>query len=285
MLELVPSRPRDLMGLPIGRVLPLRRRATVGPVIFLDHMGPVELGPGHNVDVPPHPHIGLATLTWLFDGALIHRDSLGSEQRIEPGDVNWMTAGRGVVHSERSPKDERGTTRAFHGLQSWIALPSSHEDVAPSFAHHPRATLPRLRAGAAEVTLVAGSAFGATSPVEVASPLVWALAELPAGGELPLPPEGDECGVYALDAPLTIADEAVAARTLAVFGAARPATVRATADTRVLLVGGDRLEGPRHIDWNFVSSSPERIRAARERWRARRFDPVPGETEFVPLPD
>ncbi len=282
-MKILQAREKDLMGLPIRRLLPARSQRTVGPWIFLDHMGPTTLAEGKGVDVPPHPHIGLATVTYLFEGAFLHRDSLGSRQTIVPGDLNWMTAGRGIVHSERSPDTERAPSRPIHGLQAWVALPQAHEEAAPSFAHHPRASLPSWREGGNELCLIAGEAYGHRSPVEVLSPLFYVEARLARGSELKLPDAMEECGVYVIGGQLSVAGEGLAAYEMGVFDSERP-SLRAESPSHVVLLGGDRV-GERLISWNFVSSSKERLERARDDWRAQRFDPVPGESGFMPLPE
>lgn len=281
----VPSRPRVIGGLPVGRVLPWFRRRSVGPFVFLDHLGPIELAPGAPFDVLPHPHIGLATVTYFFAGEALHRDSVGSRQMIVPGDVNWMSAGRGIAHSERSTDAQRSRGGALHGMQFWVALPRAHEDAEPWFAHHPAATLPLLELGEhVRVRLLAGAAWGARSPVAVASPLFQADAELDAGARLELPRDLGARAVYVASGAVAIDGEVHGARELLVLAPAASALV-ALEPARVLLFGGEPLPEPRLIEWNFVASSRERIDAAKRAWRERRFPRVAGETdEFVPLP-
>ncbi|HMM36713.1 MAG TPA: pirin family protein, partial [Thermoanaerobaculia bacterium] len=263
MSELSPATPidarlRDIGGFTVRRLLPWRGRRMVGPFVYFDHMGPVRLEAGRGVDVLPHPHIGLATVTYLYEGALLHRDSLGSEQVIRPGDVNWMTAGRGIVHSERTPPAERASGPRLHGLQLWVALPTADEEIEPSFRHHPGATLPELDRDGVRLRVMAGSAWGATSPVEVRSPLFYVDAAMPAGSELPLPDEHAERAVYVVEGALGAAGASAGSGRMLVFAEGAVVTLRAEAATRAVLVGGAPLDGPRHIDWNFVGSSRER---------------------------
>jgi redox-sensitive bicupin YhaK (pirin superfamily) len=280
------ARPREVGGFTVGRVLPSAQRRMVGPFIFLDHMGPARLPPGQGMDVRPHPHINLATVTFLFDGELIHRDSLGSQQAIHPGDVNWMTAGRGIVHSERSSEEARRAGPSLHGIQCWVALPKEQEEIAPTFHHHPGDSLPAFNQGAARVRLVAGTAYGSTSPVAVLSPLFFAEATLPAGGTLPLPEEHPERAVYVVEGTIASRGGDHAPGQMAVFRAGARAVVTAQTNARLILLGGAPIEGERHIWWNFVSSSRERLERAALDWKEGRFAKVPGdEEEFIPLPD
>ena len=269
-------------GFMVRRSLPAAQRQAVGPFLFFDHFGPVEFGAGEAFDVRPHPHIGLATVSYLFEGALLHRDSIGAVQRIEPGAINWMTAGRGIVHSERTPVELRGHARRLHGVQLWVALPEADEAAAPRFEHTPAAAMPRIEAGGAGVTVLVGSAFGATSPVAASSPTLLLDIELRAGAALALPP-ATERAVYGVDAPFRVGDEAVPPRQMVVLDAGEAATLAADAPARVLLIGGDPL-GHRFMWWNFVASDRARIEQAKDDWRAQRFAPVPGETDFIPLP-
>jgi len=275
----------DLGGFQVRRLLPQLRARRVGPFVFFDHMGPAQFAPGHGIDVRPHPHIGLATVTYLFRGAMEHRDSLGNVQTIRPGDVNWMTAGRGIVHSERSPARERSAGDFVHGIQTWVALPQHAEEVEPSFHHHAASSLPRFRVGDATLTLIVGTAFGETSPVATFSNMFYLAAEIPAGGAMVLPAEHVERAVYAADAALHVGDRDLAPTQLAVLPAGEDVEIRAKSAAQVILCGGDPLDGDRHLYWNFVSSSRERIERAKADWKAMRFAAVPGETEFIPLPD
>jgi hypothetical protein len=282
-------RPRDLGDFSVRRLLPAPGLQTVGPFIFFDHMGPADFGPGQGVNVRPHPHIGLATVTYLYEGAFMHRDSLGTAQVIRPGDVNWMIAGRGIVHSERTPdevRDAAGHTRA-HGIQTWVALPRAHEEVAPSFAHHPAATLPRIVADGVQLTVIAGTAFGRRSPVEVLSPTLYVdVLFTAAGASCTLDEEHEQRAVYVAQGAVDIEGARHAEGQLAVLEAGTTVVIRAAEpQSRVMLAGGAALDGPRHIWWNFVSSSRERIEVAKQQWREQRFPPVPGDPERIPLPD
>jgi redox-sensitive bicupin YhaK (pirin superfamily) len=271
-------------GFNVRRLLPHLLARHIGPFVFFDHMGPVQFAPGRGIDVRPHPHIGLATVTYLFDGAIRHRDSLGSVQDINPGDVNWMTAGRGIVHSERTPDAERAAGQALHGIQIWIALPKSAEEIAPEFHHHPAASLPVIERDGVHLRLVTGEALGLRAPVRVFAPMFYFAAEFSAGGKFVLPPEYAERAVYALDADLLIDGEPLAQGRMAVLEAGRDVEISAPAAARAVLFGGAPLDGERHLYWNFVSSSRERIEQAKQDWLAQRIGQVPGETEFIPLP-
>ena len=285
MTEFFTPRLHDLGGFTVGRVLPNARRRSVGPFVFFDHIGPAVLGGDQPVAVRPHPHIGLATVTYLWEGAMMHRDSLGSVQEIQPGDVNWMTAGRGIVHSERTPERLRGIDHAFHGLQTWVALPLEHEDAEPSFAHHPKATLPMVNLPGVELTIVAGDGFGQRSPVRVLSETLYVSIDLEAGAQLRIPAEHAERALYPVGGELRLDDEPLPLNTLAVLDAGSEPVLRAIESSRVMLLGGAPLDGPRFVWWNFVSSTRERIEQAKSDWKSGRFAAVPGETEFIPLPD
>jgi redox-sensitive bicupin YhaK (pirin superfamily) len=276
--------PRDLGGgFIVRRLLPAAERRSIGPFVFFDHFGPVVAGPQDAHDVRPHPHIGLATVTCLFEGAMLHRDSTGAVQRIEPGAVNWMTAGRGIVHSERTPDDLRGQIRRSHGLQLWVALPEEDETLPPAFVHTPAADLPVLEVGGARLRLLVGEAFGAVSPVAVRSPMLYLHADLDAGDAFPLPLAAERA-VYVVDGAVELDGVPLAPQTLNVVPPGEEPLLSASGPARVALVGGAPL-GPRFVWWNFVSSRAERIRQAAQDWAAGRFDPVPGETDFIPLPD
>jgi redox-sensitive bicupin YhaK (pirin superfamily) len=273
-------------GVNVRRVLPTAARRMVGPFIFVDHMGPLRLPPGHGMDVRPHPHINLATVTFIFEGELLHRDSLGSEQPIRPGAVNWMTAGRGIVHSERSTASARASGPAMHGMQLWVALPTAEEERAPSFHHHPESTIPAIERQGARLRVIAGSAYGVTSPVETLSPLFYVEAQLERGAELALPDEHRGRAAHVVSGAVATAGATHGAGRMVVFREGASARVRALEAARVMLLGGAPLDGERHIWWNFVSSSKERIERAKEAWRERRFPVVPGdEIEFTPLPE
>jgi redox-sensitive bicupin YhaK (pirin superfamily) len=286
--RVIEPRPRDLGGFTVRRLLPAPGLQTVGPFIFFDHMGPAEFGPGQGVDVRPHPHIGLATVTYLFEGAFLHRDSLGTAQVIRPGDVNWMVAGRGIAHSERTPaemRDAHGRTR-LHGIQTWVALPADREEVEPSFSHHGAAQLPRIERPGMRLTVIAGTAFGQRSPVEVFSPTLYVDAVLEAGATLEIEAEHAQRGCYVVQGCVEIGGVRHTEGQFIVLGeGAGAVTVAAPEPARLMLAGGAALDGARHIYWNFVSSSPERIEAAKRDWRERRFAPVPGDPERIPLPD
>jgi redox-sensitive bicupin YhaK (pirin superfamily) len=290
-LEIViPGRRRDLVGgFQVQRVLPYSQRRMVGPFIFLDQMGPEVLRAGAGLDVAPHPHIGLATVTYLFEGELLHRDSLGTVRMIRPGEVNWMTAGSGIAHSERTPPELRQTGSKLFGLQSWVALPTRDEETEPAFAHHGAGELPIIEGEGKRVRLIAGSLYGARSPVATRSEMFYADAKLEAGARLQLPADHEERAVYIVTGSVGLADHSRAfnAGELLVFKPGEAITLRAGSDApaRLMLLGGARLDGSRHIWWNFVSSSKERIEQAKENWQAGRFAPVPEETEFIPLPE
>ena len=289
-MELLKPHSRDLGGgLMVSRVLPGapygQPHQMVGPFIFFDQMGPTTVAAGQNVDVRPHPHIGLATVTWLFEGELVHRDSLGVVQPISPGDVNWMTAGRGIVHSERHDPERKKSARPMFGIQSWVALPKSREDDAPAFRHHPAATLPRIRRPGVEMRLIAGEAWGERSPAETASRMFYVAAEMQAGATLALPADYEERGVYLVQGDVLIADSPLPEKNLALLPAGEEIAVKAKSASRLMLLGGEEMDGPRHIWWNFVASSREKLEDAKRRWRAQEFPPIPGETEFIPLPE
>ena len=270
----------------MGRVLPAEARRHVGPFVFFDHMGPADFAAGHGLDVRPHPHIGLATVTYLFDGEIVHRDSLGSHQPIRPGDVNWMTAGCGIVHSERTGPELRRTGSRTHGLQLWVGFPLAHEETEPEFHHHPATTLPSLEVSGARIRVLAGSAFGETSPVKSFSPLFYSDVVLPAGRELPLPHEREERAAYVIDGTIACGSERAERGRMIVFAPGAHMALHAITDARIALLGGAPLDGERHIWWNFVSSSKDRIEQAKEDWKEGRFPKVPGdEAEFIPLPE
>lgn len=281
----IAARPRRLDAFEVGRVLPAPVRRMVGPFAFFDHMGPAQLDPGLGMDVRPHPHIGLATVTYLFEGEILHRDSLGSLQPIRPGAINWMTAGRGIVHSERTPAEVRAQGPKLHGLQLWVALPREAEESEPAFSHHPTDTIPELSSPGVRVRVLAGSAYGVTAPTPIASPLVYVEAHLEAGARFELPP-ATERAVYVIEGELRSGDRTVPPRTMAVLRSGTTGALTATAPTRMVLIGGEPLGEPRFIWWNFVSSSQERIVQAAHEWKEQRFPRVPGdEKEWIPLVD
>lgn len=272
-------------GFTVRRMLPVLQVRHVGPFVFYDHMGPVELPPGKGMDVRPHPHIGLATVTWLFDGIIRHRDTLGSLADITPGAVNWMTAGRGIAHSERTPPQARRDGQRMHGIQVWVALPHADEDVAPEFHHHDAESLPRISQAGTQLVLIAGTAYGKASPVKVFAPMFFIEAQLEAGASLMLPAEHLERGVHVIDGEVTWGDVTIGSAQMATQSGESSPTVHATQATRLMLFGGAPLDGERHLWWNFVSSSRERIEQAKADWVAQRFGKIPGdEHEFIPLP-
>jgi redox-sensitive bicupin YhaK (pirin superfamily) len=277
---------KDLGGsFRVHRLLPALARQSVGPFLFLDHFGPLNVTPGMDLDVRPHPHIGLATVTYLYDGALMHRDNLGSEQCIEPGAINWMTAGRGIVHSERRPADLAGRSYVLHGLQLWAALPRSLEETAPAFSHTPAAALPSLGGDGYTGRVLVGSAFGLQSPVETASPTLYLDLALSAGASLTMPPLAREIAIYPIDADVSVDGRGVPRRVLAVLDAERPARIDAGRATRLVVIGGDPLDGRRHMWWNFVSSHKERILAAAADWAAGGMARIADDDTFIPLPE
>lgn len=284
---LIQGRAHDLGGgFAVRRVLPSVKRRMVGPFIFLDHFGPMDVPPGGGMEVRPHPHIGLATVTYLFEGGIFHRDSLGYAQAIRPGDVNWMTAGSGIVHSERTEPEMRATGFRMHGVQTWVALPKSHEETAPSFEHVEAARLPAWQEGGTALRLIVGTYGGRTAPTTHFSPIFYVGVEAPAGAKLAIPPEHQERAIYIADGAFTIGDRQLVVGDLAVLAPGQAAETIAGADgAKAMLLGGATMDGPRHIWWNFVSSSKERIEKAKADWRDQRLGKVPGDDEFIPLPD
>ena len=279
-------RARDLGGFEVRRALPSARKQMVGPFIFFDQMGPALMQPGQGIDVRPHPHIGLATVTWLFDGSIYHRDSLGSSQPISPGELNWMTAGRGIVHSERTAPPELARERKVFGIQSWVALPKQFEETAPAFDHVEAHKLPVVDERGISARIIAGSLYGATSPVKTHSDLFYADVQMAAGSALPLPVEHEERGVYVAEGEIEVAGQSFMEGRLLVFRPGDHITLRAKSNARVMLLGGEPMDGPRYIWWNFVSSSKDRIEAAKDDWKQARFAIVPGdEKDFIPLPE
>jgi redox-sensitive bicupin YhaK (pirin superfamily) len=289
---MISPRRRDLGGFEVGRVLPFAKRRNVGPFVFFDHMGPAGFAPGHGIDVRPHPHIGLATVTYLFEGSFMHRDSLGSVQPIRPGDMNWMTAGRGITHSERTMPEQRAAGHRVHGIQSWVALPKNAEQSAPSFKHHPAATLPVVKQPGARLRVIAGSAFGVTSPVEVQTPTIYVDADLDAGASLTLTPEHQERAIYVADGAVDIEGTVLPALQMAVLTEGADVTIKATAKTRLMILGGAPLDGPRLMWWNFVASEDALLEHAKANWTkgpgenfGGQFILPPGDDqEFIPLP-
>ncbi len=281
---LIEPKTRDLGEFTVRRSLPDKRRQRVGPFIFFDHMGPAEFQPGTGVNVRAHPHIGLATITYLFEGEILHRDSLGYVQPIQPGAVNWMTAGKGIVHSEKVTDAVLASGQRLHGLQTWVALPLAAEEVEPTFQHYPAGDIPAVSIEGVDIRVVLGSAFGVSSPVATQSETLYVEVILEPGQSVAIP-EAEELAVYVVEGSVAINQELVDAGVLAVLEDGASGTVTAATQARIMFAGGDALDGERIIWWNFVSSSRERLEQAKEDWREQRFDAVPGETDFIPLPD
>ena len=282
---------RDIGGFEVRRALPTARRRLVGPFIFFDRMGPAILRADQALDVRPHPHIGLATVTYLFEGEILHRDSLGSLQAIRPGDINWMTAGRGIVHSERTSPELRAAGSSVHGIQLWVGLPRVDEEAPPAFHHHPGSTLPTVREPGVEIRVLVGEVFGQRSPVRTFSRLAYADVRLAAGASLDIPAEAGQRGIYVVDGGITTDGKRFSAAHLLLFHPGQRVHLQADAASRFVLLSGDPFPEPRHLYWNFASSSAERIEQAKRDWRERRgdvdgpFPLVPGdEREFIPLP-
>jgi len=282
----VQARLRDVGGFSVRRVLPSPERKLVGPFIFYDHLCRVSFPPGQGLDVRPHPHIALATITYLFEGAFLHRDSLGSAQLIRPGDVNWMIAGRGITHSERTPPDLRATGGPLHGIQCWVALPQKSEEMQPSFEHHPKATVPELMLPGAELHVIAGTAYGVQAPTTVLSPTLYVHARLSAGATLAIDETHEERAVYVASGAVELGSSRLLEGSLAVLPRGQHVSIYSPAPADVMLLGGAALDGERHVEWNFVSSSLARLAQAKDDWRAGRFPKVRGdEHEFIPLPE
>jgi redox-sensitive bicupin YhaK (pirin superfamily) len=276
---------RDIGDFTVRRALPAKELRAIGPFVFFDHMGPVVFNKGQAMDVRPHPHIGISTITWLFAGAIHHKDSLGFDVTIQPGEVNWMTAGSGIVHSERSPAAERRGHAQLAGIQAWVALPKAREEMAPAFHHYAAESIPQLNDKGVTLTLIAGSAFGKTSPVVTPSATLYAEITLTATSVIVIPPLAEERGLYLYSGEIDIAGVSYKEGTLVAFKPDAPVTIRAVTNVGCMLLGGDALDAPRHLYWNFVSSDLERIEQARNDWREQRFAAVPGDSEFIPLPD
>jgi redox-sensitive bicupin YhaK (pirin superfamily) len=282
----IEPRLRDLGdGFSVRRVLPFAKRRAVGPFVFFDHFGPTVFAPGQGMDVRPHPHIGLATISYLFEGEILHRDSLGNAQPIRPGEVNWMTAGRGIAHSERTPPDLRPRGSRLGGIQSWVALPRAFEETAPRFAHYEKDAQPTIEGEGKSLRLLAGSLFGKRAPVEVFSGMFYADAEMQSGAALDLGMEHAERAVYIVAGSVEFSGARHEAGRMLVFRTGAPVVLTAREAARLMLLGGESLDGPRHIWWNYVSSSKERIEQAKADWKAGRFAKVPGDDEFIPLPE
>ena len=271
-------------GFTVRRLLPDARQRSIGPFVFFDHFGPVAEVPGVNHDVRPHPHIGLATVTYLYDGAMMHRDSLGTEQRIEPGAINWMSAGKGIVHSERRPVDLRDKHYVNHGLQLWVALPRDHEDSEPSFSHTPAHAIPEISLGDAEIRVLVGEAFGETSPVATLSRTLYLDVMLPVGGTLELPALAAEMAIYAVLGGLSVDGRTLGEGAMGVLAPGLSVRLAASQACRFAVIGGDPPDGQRHMWWNFVSSSKQRIIEASQDWEAQRMGSVPGDNERIELP-
>jgi redox-sensitive bicupin YhaK (pirin superfamily) len=279
-------RARDLGSFEVRRALPSAQRQMVGPFIFFDQMGPSEFLLGSGMDVRPHPHIGLSTVTYLFDGEIMHRDSLGTELPIRPGELNWMTAGRGIVHSERTAPEMRATGSKLFGIQSWVALSANDEETIPDFVHYDAGRMPVLDGDGKTVRLIAGSILGASSPVKTSSPMFYADVALQAGAAVPLDPDYDERAIYTVSGEVEISGDVFPPGQLLVFRPRDRITIRARSDARFMMLGGEPMDGPRFIWWNFVSSRQDRIEQAKADWKAARFDTVPGDgAEFIPLPE
>ena len=278
------AKAKDIAGFPVRRALPAIERRMVGPFVFLDQMGPTHLAPGQRLDVRPHPHIGLSTMTYLFEGEILHRDSLGTVQMIRPGAINWMTAGRGIAHSERTPTEAAGATALF-GIQFWIALPKSHEEMDPDFLHLEAGELPVLTDRQVSVRIIAGTAFGHSSPLRAPHPMLCMDVALAKNATWRLPADYPERALYVAAGEIEVGGASHGQGRLLVLPEGYLAKVRAVFDARLIVLGGEPLDGPRHIWWNFVSSSKDRIEQAKLDWKLGRFAGVPGETDFIPLPE
>jgi redox-sensitive bicupin YhaK (pirin superfamily) len=283
--QLIESKAKDLGEFSVRRTLPAPNRQRVGPFIFFDHMGPVDFPSGSGVAVRPHPHIGLATLTYLYEGTILHRDNLGCVQPIEPGAVNWMTAGRGIVHSERTPPDLYASGSRLHGLQIWLALPLEQEETEPSFSHYPAETIPVVESDGSRVQVVAGTALGVTSPVVTASDTLYLSAWLDAGASLDVPTDVEERAVYVVSGQIRISERELGVGAMAVLEQGVPVRIEAVEPSIAVVLGGASLPGERFLYWNLVSSSRERIEQAKDDWKNGRFEKVPGDDEFIPLPE
>ncbi|WP_408095504.1 pirin family protein [Peredibacter sp. HCB2-198] len=280
----IEPRVKDI-GIPVRRILPWAKKRMVGPFIFLDEMGPVFLhAPNDHIDVRPHPHIGLSTLTYLFEGSLYHRDSLGSEQEILPGEVNWMTAGKGIAHSERETASARSKDRSLHGLQFWVALPKSVEDMDPTFFHYDSNLIPKIETGAALIDVVAGTYAGQTSPLIAHSPMIFLIARANKEGMLHIPSNGHELAIYVVKGTATINGEKTSENKMVVFNTGSDLAIEHSADALIAVIGGEPFPEERYIYWNFVSSSKEKIEKAKRAWEDGSFPQVPGDAEKIPLP-
>ena len=284
MTTLVAPRVHDLGGFEVRRAVPSIQARSVGPFVFVDHMGPALFEPGRGIDVRPHPHIGLATVTFLWAGTITHRDTLGSVQDIRPGDVNWMTAGRGIAHSERTPPDVRGAPHPAHGMQTWVALPKSHEEIEPGFYHHAASSLPRIEAPGVLLRVIAGRGFGEESPVAVFADTFNVAVDLDADAECEIDARAEERAVYILEGLAQLDGTDIPPQHLVVLDPGVRHRLRARTPLKAMLFGGEALDAPRHMWWNFVSSSKDRIEQAKQDWVDGRFGQIAGETEFIPLP-
>jgi len=285
MPQLLNADKKDLGGFSVRRALPNVDKQMVGPFIFFDHMGPAAFPSGKGIDVRPHPHIGIATITYLFEGSILHRDNLGFEQEIKPGDINWMTTGSGIVHSERETETVRNSEHRLHGLQLWIALPDEAQEIDATFHHHPKDTLPVFEYGDATIRLMAGEIYAHKSPVSTYSSMFYADVKLPNGSTLELPTDGQETGIYVIDGEVSISGKNYAAFNFIYISVDELATVTANGDANFVLIGGKPFKTERFIWWNFVSNSKERIEQAKIDWREGKFGKVPNDDEFIPLPD
>ena len=281
---IIVPRAHDIGDFEVRRALPASTLRAIGPFVFFDQMGPVTFAKGQAMDVRPHPHIGISTITWLFEGAIQHKDSLGFDVTIQPGEVNWMTSGSGIVHSERSPASARLGNAPLAGIQAWVALPKAKEEMAPAFHNYAAASIPRLDDKGVQLTLIAGSAFGKTSPVLTQSETLYAELTLAAQSVIVIPPIAEERGVYVYSGELEISGISYKAGTLVAFKPDVTVTIKALTDAGCMLLGGDALDAPRHLYWNFVSSDPDRIEQAKQDWREQRFALVDSDPEFIPLP-
>jgi hypothetical protein len=277
-------RARDIGDFAVRRALPAQQRQMVGPFVFFDQMGPVQFGPGKAMDVRPHPHIGISTITWLFEGEIQHKDSLGYDQTIRPGEVNWMTAGSGIVHSERTPQSARAKGATLSGLQTWVALPKAREEIAAAFYHYPASAIPTFDDKGLRIALITGAAFGQRSPVLTESETLYAEITLAAHTRFFIPVLAEEQALYVCEGAVELAGTVYKDGTMVVLKPESSVLINALEQSRCMLLGGDTLDGPRHLYWNFVSSSAERIEQAKEDWLNQRFAMVPGDPEFIPLP-
>jgi redox-sensitive bicupin YhaK (pirin superfamily) len=283
--HLLRSHSKDIGGFSVMRLLPAAAKRMVGPIVFFDHMGPAKFAPGQGIDVRPHPHIGLATVTYLFEGAFIHKDSLGTVQRIEPGEVNWMTAGSGIAHSERTPPKLRAAGSTAHGIQTWVALPREAESVDPSFTHIAREQVPVIELDGTRIHLIAGNGFSVTSPTPTYSPMLYASATSAMGSTFEFTREHTERAIYVVSGSIQIGADELAPGSMAVLEPGADVVVKSNADSQLMLLGGEPLESDRFIWWNFVASDKRLIEHASKRWHDRSFPQVPGDDEFIPLPE